>query len=265
MANDREKLQGTWHLASSEVEGVVLGAESVADARIVVTGDRFESLGMGAPYEGTFEIDETATPKAFDMLITVGHAAGTRHSGVYKFSHGAWVLCLASAGAPRPRTFECGAQGGFALQTFRRRPTATRTASRPADTPAASPSPVTAGATPIGGDWSMSSGVFNGAAMPADMVKWCKRITRGDVIKVLAGPNVMLEARFALDETTAPWSIDYVNLSGAAKGKSQHGIAEIDGETLRVCMSPPGQDRPDAFESRAGDKRSLTTWRRLSP
>ena len=110
----------------------------------------------------------------------------------------------------------------------------------------------------------MLSGVFNGAAMVADMVKWCKRVTRGDVTKVLAGPNVMLEARFTLDETTAPWSVDYVNLRGAEQGKLQHGIAEIDGDTLRVCMSPPGRARPDGFESRAGDKRSFTTWRRLS-
>ena len=83
------------------VDGVMLGSELVVDARIVVTGNRFESLGMGAPYEGTFVIDETAKPKTLEMLITGGHAAGTRHAGLYKFSRGAWIRCLASAGAPR--------------------------------------------------------------------------------------------------------------------------------------------------------------------
>jgi uncharacterized protein (TIGR03067 family) len=262
MPNDLEKLQGTWHLSSSEVDGAVLGPELLANARVVVAGNRFESLGMGAPYEGTFAIDETAKPKTFDMLITGGHAAGTRHAGLYKFSRGSWILCLASAGALRPRTFACGPDGGFALQTFRRHPAAARIAKQPATLPTTSSSPISATTTPIEGEWSMVSGVFNGAAMVADMVKWCKRVTRGDLTRVLAGPNAMLEARFTLDETTAPWRIDYVNLRGADKGKWQQGIAEIDGETLRVCMAAPGQDRPDAFESRVGDKRSFTTWRR---
>jgi uncharacterized protein (TIGR03067 family) len=264
MSNDLEKLQGTWHLASSEVDGVSLGPELIVDARIVVSGNRFESLGMGAPYEGTFAIDDAAKPKTLDMLITGGHAAGTRHVGLYRFSHGTWVLCLASAGAPRPRRFACGPDGGFALQTFRRQPAAAHIANRPATPATTSSSPVTAPATPIDGEWSMVSGVFNGAAMAADMVKWCKRLTQGDVTRVLAGPNVMLEARFTLDDTTAPWRIDYVNLRGADKGKSQHGIADVDGGTLRVCMAAPGQDRPGAFESRVGDKRSFTTWRRPS-
>lgn len=262
MASDLEKLQGTWHLSSSEVDGVALGSELLSNARIVVTGDRFESLGMGAAYDGTFIIDEAAKPKALDMVITGGHAAGTRHAGVYKLANGAWTICLAAAGGARPSKFGCGSGGGFALQTFRRTPKVVAVEPTVHSAQATSTPTDTLRASPIEGEWAMVSGIFNGAAMTAETVKWCKRVTRNDITKVLAGPNVMLEAKYTLDDSVMPWSIDYLNVPGAEKGQTQHGIVSLDGDTLRVCMSPPGRPRPDAFESSIGDKRSLTTWRR---
>jgi uncharacterized protein (TIGR03067 family) len=110
----------------------------------------------------------------------------------------------------------------------------------------------------------MVAAVFSGAAMAEDMVKWCKRITRGDLTTVVAGPQVMLKARFSLEHARAPSAVNYVNLAGAQKGKAQLGIFELAGETLRVCMAAPGKSRPAEFSSQAGDGRSYTTWRRLT-
>jgi uncharacterized protein (TIGR03067 family) len=111
----------------------------------------------------------------------------------------------------------------------------------------------------------MVAAVFNGAPMPDQLVQWCRRTTRGDVTRVVAGANLMLEARFTLDTSDDPWPIDYVNLSGSNKGKTQLGIAELAGESLQICMAPPGAPRPNDFASTAGDKRSFTIWRHVSP
>ena len=113
------------------------------------------------------------------------------------------------------------------------------------------------------GEWAMVAAVLNGVAMGQDMVKWCQRITRGDITSVVAGPQVMLKARFTLDHSTAPPAVDYVNLAGGSKGKTQAGIFELSGDTLSVCMAAPGQPRPHGFSSKAGDGRSYTTWRRV--
>jgi uncharacterized protein (TIGR03067 family) len=67
--------------------------------------------------------------------------------------------------------------------------------------------------------------------------KWCQRITRGDVTTVLAGPQVMLKARFTLDASRTPKAIDYVNLEGPQARKPQAGIFELKGDSLRICMS----------------------------
>jgi len=108
----------------------------------------------------------------------------------------------------------------------------------------------------------MVAGVLNGAALGQDLVKWCQRITRGDVTSVVAGPQVMLKARFTLDYSKKPSAIDYVNLEGTNKGKPQAGIFELSGETLSICMAAPGRPRPGHFSSKAGDGRSYTAWRR---
>ena len=107
----------------------------------------------------------------------------------------------------------------------------------------------------------MVSGVFGGAAMDAGMVAWCRRITRGNVTSVAAGPQVILKARFTLDRSVWPHAVDYVNLEGAQTGKAQAGIFEVTDGTLTVCMAAPGKPRPQDFTSMSGDGRSLTTWR----
>ena len=58
----------------------------------------------------------------------------------------------------------------------------------------------------------MVSAVFNGDPLDTAMVKWCRRVTRGDVTTVLAGPQVMLRATFSIGGARRSGEIDYVNL-----------------------------------------------------
>ena len=268
MASDLEVLQGTWHIAALEVDGEMMPSDVFADAKVVIAGDRFTSLGMGADYEGTFAIDPSKKPKAFDLIITGGHAAGTRNPGVYRLARDGWTLCLATRGEKRPRTFTTKPGAGLALETFSRSGVArgAKRKSPPGRTKRASKRTTPeslAPATELEGEWKMMGAVFNGVPMPSQMVQWCRRETRGDVTTVIAGSNVMLQARFTLDQTQRPWAIDYENLAGTNTGELQAGIAELVDELLQICMAPPGASRPSNFESVKGDKRSYTTWIRI--
>jgi uncharacterized protein (TIGR03067 family) len=261
-------LEGSWTFESVQSGGSVMPREMTAAARITLTGERFVSEGMGAPYEGTLILDAGTSPRSLDMVITAGHAAGTRHLGIYEIDGARWTMCLAPAGANRPARFSSTASNGCVLQTLQRGRTekpAGVTPRTPSSRRQAAGAPHAAGSassTELEGEWAMVSGVFNGAVMSESMVKWCTRVTQADVTTVLAGPRVMLRARFSLDTTKQPWTIDYLNLEGSDRGKAQHGIAELDGDALRICMAPPGGARPNAFASSKGDKRSYTTWRR---
>jgi uncharacterized protein (TIGR03067 family) len=183
-------------------------------------------------------------------------------------------MCLATRGGRRPADFATKPGTGFVLQTLerkmRRRATAiaasqgTAASGRPEPARAVVSDPPSGVPTSWEGEWAMVGAVFSGAAMAQDMVKWCQRITRGDLTTVVAGPQVMLKARFSLDASRTPNGVDYMNLDGAHKGKPQQGIFELTGDELRVCMAPPGKTRPAEFSSKAGDGRSYTTWRILT-
>jgi len=54
-----------------------------------------------------------------------------------------------------------------------------------------------------------------------------------------------------------PKTIDYTLLEGVDKGKVQRGIYNVEGDTLTICYSPPGGERPTAFETKGGDGRTL--------
>ncbi len=275
MASDLEALQGTWHIVTLELDGDVAPPRSLDDATIVVTGTSFVSLGMGDQYEGALHVDETATPKAFDLVFASGPQAGTRNLGIYTLENGVWTICLATRGSRRPKTFATKAGTGLALETLRRAKVTGRTVGKkrtaktgapPSRGNATTPRAVTeAGARPateIEGEWRMTRGIFNGAALDASMVAYCRRVTRGDVTTVLAGPKVMMSARFTLDPSTTPRQIDYLNLAGSHAGKTQQGIYELDGDSLRISIAAPGHARPSDFSTAKGDGRTLTVFAR---
>jgi uncharacterized protein (TIGR03067 family) len=261
-------------LTSFQSDGAEVPSITFDNARIEIGGDRFVSLGMGATYEGTVVIDATKKPKALDLVFTAGHAEGTRNLGIYRLDGDQWTLCLATTGTRRPRAFATKPDSGLALETFQRatskaapakssgKSAAARVASQAERTAKTAPVEVPAGpATSWEGEWEMLSGIFSGVPMAENMLAWVRRVTRGDITEVTAGPQTMLRARFTLDESTTPARVEYDNLAGSTKGKKQSGIAELTGDTLRICMAAPGKPSPDTFASQKGDGRSLTVWR----
>jgi uncharacterized protein (TIGR03067 family) len=59
--------------------------------------------------------------------------------------------------------------------------------------------------------------------------------------------------RYTLDASKTPAHIDMVYAGGPNKGKTVKGIYELKGDTLKLCVAPPGQDRPAALESKKGE------------
>jgi uncharacterized protein (TIGR03067 family) len=269
-----DKLQGTWTVTSLESDGRKMPAKMVKGAQIVIEGRKFTSIGMGTSYEGTVQLRTLGNDlKGLDLLFTDGPPKGKRNRGIYRLQGDTWTICLSTDGGKRPSAFTTEPGSGLALQTLERRNNARKPASGrarangsvDADAAIAVDPHLTASSTrptEIEGEWEMVSAVFNGAPMDESMVQWCRRITQGDITTVVAGPQTMLKARFTLDSTPNPRHIDYLNLHGSTKGKLQAGIYELRGNSLRICIAPPGKERPKEFSSSPKDGRSFTTWRR---
>ena len=112
------------------------------------------------------------------------------------------------------------------------------------------------------GEWVMVSGNRDGQALSADMLKNSKRLCKNDETTVVVGGQLLMKAKFTLAPAEKPKGIDYRIIGGANAGKTQLGIYELDGDTVKFCFSPPGKDRPIDFATKAGDGRTSSVWKR---
>jgi uncharacterized protein (TIGR03067 family) len=112
------------------------------------------------------------------------------------------------------------------------------------------------------GEWSMVSGSADGQSMPDEMLKQMKRVCKGDETTTTMAGQVFLKAKFSLDPSKKPKTIDYEMIDGFTKGKKQLGIYEVNGDTFKSCFAAAGAERPKDFTSQSNDGRTLSVWKR---
>jgi uncharacterized protein (TIGR03067 family) len=257
---DIQKLQGCWNIKSLEVDGARMPAPS--GARIVIEAGRFQSLGMGAVYEGKIEVDAAQKPKSFDLVFTKGPEKGNRSLGIYKLQGGTWTICMTVTGTKRPKTFATTAGSGLALETLKRGETAGPVAKKGEEVgEEVPPAPSTANdpAPELEGKWEMTACTSSGQAVPDQFVKTGRRSTGGGRTQAWFGKQTILDARYTVDRSAEPHTIDYT----LKNGDRQYGIWKFEGGILHLVMSNPGTARPSDFTSKSGDGRTLTSWERV--
>lgn len=112
------------------------------------------------------------------------------------------------------------------------------------------------------GEWVMVSGQRDGQTFPEDLRASFKRIAKGDETTVTVGGELFLKAKFVLDPSKKPKTIDYSVTGGPYAGNKQLGIYEFDGDQIKFCFSVPGKKRPTEFTTKQNDGRTLSTWKR---
>jgi uncharacterized protein (TIGR03067 family) len=112
------------------------------------------------------------------------------------------------------------------------------------------------------GEWSMVSGSADGYPMPDAMLGQSKRVCKGDETTVAVGGQLFMKAKFTIAPSKKPKTIDYQMIDGPTKGKTQLGIYELEGDTLKSCFGPAGGERPADYTSKPGDGRTLSVWKR---
>jgi uncharacterized protein (TIGR03067 family) len=259
MPSDLEQLQGAWHINSLEVDGAALSPGAYAGAKIVLEGNHFTSHSMGAVYEGTIELQPAKKPKSLTMRFDKGPEKGNANHGIYELTKGGWKLCLSMTGGPAPAVFATEPGSGQAFETLTR--AAPPVAEAPAITEAFPPGETS---PELEGEWAMVSCIRDGSPLDERMLKTGRRIARNGETQVLFGKQPFLQARFTVDRTQKPMTMDYLITSGASKGKAQLGMYELDGETLKLIFAAPDRPRPTGFETAAGDGKTFTIWKQIA-
>ena len=112
------------------------------------------------------------------------------------------------------------------------------------------------------GDWVMVESTHDGKKMSNEDVKLFKRTVKNDRYTITRGGEVIGEGTFKLDPTKKPKTIEAVRTAGPDKDKPMLGIYEVEGDTYKVCLALPGEERPKAFESKEGTKHTVSIWKK---
>ena len=114
----------------------------------------------------------------------------------------------------------------------------------------------------IQGKWILTAGSRDGTVFTPEFMVNSTRVAKGDQVTVIIRGQLMMKAKFTLDPTQKPKTIDYEVSGGPYTGATQLGIYEIDGDKVKFCFSTPGSKRPKAFVTKANDGLTLSCWTR---
>ncbi len=89
------------------------------------------------------------------------------------------------------------------------------------------------------GEWSMVSGEASGQSLPEEAVKSGKRVCKDGETTITISGKVYFKAKVTIDPTKKPKAIDYEMTEGPTKGKTHHGIYELDGTRSNSASRPP--------------------------
>jgi uncharacterized protein (TIGR03067 family) len=116
----------------------------------------------------------------------------------------------------------------------------------------------------IQGTWRLLSREKDGKADAAEAIKDIVMINKGDKFsfKGSASGAGAMTGTFTLDATKKPKTMDRIPADGPRKGKTLPGIYALDGDTLKICVSLTGAERPSEFATRPNSGVLLSVFKR---
>jgi len=112
------------------------------------------------------------------------------------------------------------------------------------------------------GAWNMNSGERDGQSFPSEYLTNSERVVKDDETTVTVAGQLFMKAKFSLDPSKNPKTIDYSINGGPYAGLKMLGIYELDGDKVKFCLATPGKERPTSFATKPDDGQTVTVWKR---
>ncbi len=90
------------------------------------------------------------------------------------------------------------------------------------------------------GTWQVTEGVSEGKPIPKEQLERMKVVFAGEKMSIFppdGDGKKTVESTFTVDPGKKPKALDTTRLEGGAKGKTAKGIYELDGDTLKLCLT----------------------------
>jgi len=90
---DLEKIQGTYKMASLEVDGKAVPEEKLKSSTLTIKGDKYIIKVKDQTYETQMILDPEKKPKAIDMKFLDGVNKDKTALGIYKIGDDTFTMC----------------------------------------------------------------------------------------------------------------------------------------------------------------------------
>jgi uncharacterized protein (TIGR03067 family) len=252
--DDRDRLQGSWTMASVVLDGMAVPTEYAKTGRLEVDEDRY-AVTLGVTIASTFRLDEMQSPRQIDFTFTDGPQKGQTVRGIYEIDGDTYRLCRGlRPEIQRPGKFDSPPDSGLMLVVWKR----AQPAGKDKETA------IREELARFEGSWRFDSVELEGKAEAIEAFKGIRLVLKGDHF-TMAIPNASHEGTYTVDPTARPKTIDVTFTDGPEKGKTSYGIYELEGDTYKVCIGLTGKPRPTEFASKPGSGHVLEVLKREKP
>src|SRR4051812_46650623 len=96
----------------------------------------------------------------------------------------------------------------------------------------------------IQGEWACAEATIDGKPLDAKVAAELKLVMTAQRYRTERGDEVLFDSTYRLDPGREPKQIDLTGTEGDAAGKLAPGIYLLQGDTLKICYTMPGGQRP---------------------
>lgn len=115
------------------------------------------------------------------------------------------------------------------------------------------------------GTWQCVSMEREGEEVPPEAVKGTLVQYEDDRVTLYREGEIFRRGIVTLDPMKSPKKVNTWDLSGPYEDQTVPGIYDVDGETLRLCFSRPGAERPTEFSSKKAPGFLSCVYKRKKP
>ena len=116
------------------------------------------------------------------------------------------------------------------------------------------------------GTWECVSMEREGDEIPADALKGTSVVYAEDVATIYREGEIFRRGIITLDASKPTKKMNTWDLSGPYADQTVPGIYEFDGDdSLKICFSRPGVDRPSEFTTKKGSGFLVAVYKRKKP
>lgn len=134
-----------------------------------------------------------------------------------------------------------------------------------ADDPPSTRQPARVDLAKLQGTWHCVAMERDGGEIPADDLKGSTVVYEDDQSILYRDGKLFRRGIITLDPSKTPKRINTWDLGGPYQDQTVPGIYEIDGDTLKLCFSRPGDERPTEFSTKKPPGLIVATYKRTKP